>query len=76
MSEQGKVTRQDAARLAEYAVIGPTPPSKPLGNGAREALTEIETADKTPTLCWADWLLAELYARGFKVVPVEASDAN
>ena len=44
------------------------------GNGAREALTDIETAYKWETLCWADWLLAELYARGFKVVPVGDDD--
>lgn len=53
-----------------------TEPPNP-GNGAREALIEI--AETLPTtldrpgaaLCWSDWLLAELWARGFKVVPVE-----
>jgi len=40
------------------------------GNGAREALTEIETLDHPGSICWADWLLLELAARGFKVVPM------
>jgi hypothetical protein len=45
------------------------------GNGARDVLIDVggllpntstEDAEK-----WADWLLAEFWARGFKVVPVE-----
>ena len=47
------------------------------GNGAREALTEIgielpatyEDAER-----WADWLLAELWVRGFKAVPLDPDD--
>lgn len=45
------------------------------GNGAREALIDIavylpNTSDAEK---WADWLFAELWARGFKVVPVDAA---
>jgi hypothetical protein len=47
------------------------------GNGAREALTDIgEHLPNTSTedaALWGDWLLAELWARGFKVVPVDAA---
>lgn len=46
------------------------------GNGAREAL--IETALTLPNetsqndaAAWSDWILAELWARGFKVMPLE-----
>lgn len=45
------------------------------GNGAREAL--IATALSLPNdtqqadaECWADWILCELWAAGFKVVPL------
>lgn len=44
------------------------------GNGAREALTEMVKTfrDKAPDyICWADWVLSELWARGFKVVPID-----
>lgn len=45
------------------------------GNGAREALIEVGflLPDTSPADAarWADWLLAEFWARGFKVVPVE-----
>ena len=45
------------------------------GNGAREALIDVgELLPNTSTedaARWADWLLAEFWARGFKVVPVE-----
>ena len=46
------------------------------GNGAREALNDIAGTlpstlkDSDDALCWADWVLIELYARGFKVVPL------
>ena len=47
------------------------------GNGARAALIDVAlvlppdgTALREAEM-WADWLLAELWARGFKVVPVE-----
>jgi hypothetical protein len=45
------------------------------GNGAREAL--IEVAETLPNTSredaekWADWVLAEYWLRGFKVVPIE-----
>jgi hypothetical protein len=51
------------------------------GNGAREALIAIaETLPSTlespnDALCWSDWLLCELWDRGFKIVPLEPSDA-
>ena len=48
----------------------------PAGNGAREALTEIETVDHPGAICWADWLLLELAARGFKIVPMEGDGSN
>ena len=45
------------------------------GNGARTALIEIaETLRDTDTSAasvWTDWLLMELAARGFKVVPLD-----
>lgn len=51
------------------AEIIPLPRSK--GNGAREALTEIETASRPSGLqCWADYIMMQLWARGFKVVPI------
>lgn len=47
------------------------------GNGAREGLIAI--AETLPTTLerpgdaerWADWVLIELWSRGFKVVPIE-----
>ena len=58
------------------AEIIPLPRSK--GNGAREALIEMEDwrAPRQAGLSWADWVLAELWARGFKVVPLEPSDGD
>lgn len=57
-------------RGSERAVNPPT-----LGNGAREALIEIGTelpnATAEDAARWADWLLAEFWSRGFKVVPLE-----
>ena len=53
----------------------------PKGNGAREALIDIAwmlpstLKDPSDALCWADWILAELWARGYKVVPIEPGDA-
>ena len=54
-------------------------PVKPqsVGNGAREALNDIAGTlpstlkDSSDALCWADWVLAELWERGFKVVPMD-----
>jgi hypothetical protein len=47
------------------------------GNGAREALTEVETASHdNGSLCWADWVLMELWRRGYKVVPLERGDCE
>lgn len=52
------------------------------GNGAREALTEVETASNDTashdngSLCWADWVLMELWRRGYKVVPLERGDCE
>jgi hypothetical protein len=45
------------------------------GNGAREATIDVALGLPNDTSLpdaemWADWLLAELWARGFKVVPV------
>lgn len=46
------------------------------GNGARAAIVEIalelpnDTQQREAEM-WADWLLAEMWVRGFKVVPVE-----
>ena len=46
------------------------------GNGAREALREID--QKSPpqpeAMFWEDWILLELAARGFKVVPIEGDE--
>jgi len=44
------------------------------GNGAREALIEValdlpNTSDEDARV-WTDWLLAELWSRGFWVVPI------
>jgi hypothetical protein len=39
------------------------------GNGAREALIDVPLQPRT-----ADWLLIELWVRGFKVVPIEGGD--
>lgn len=44
------------------------PPDPPAGNGAREALLAI--GDMQFGAEWTDWLLAELYTRGFVVVPL------
>lgn len=45
------------------------------GNGAREALADIKAHGHVSPGCWEDWLLLELAARGFKVVPMEDGDA-
>lgn len=46
------------------------------GNGAREALIDLAlTFNNTEPIDaerWTDYILAELWARGFKVVPVAA----
>lgn len=50
------------------------------GNGAREALVEVASGrcpicgDKGTGGTWADWILAELWVRGYKVVPLSAAD--
>ncbi len=45
------------------------------GNGAREALIEVgiemPNTSAQDAACWADWLLAEFWSRGFKVVPLD-----
>jgi hypothetical protein len=44
------------------------------GNGAREAMLDhiLETGcTREDGLAWVDFTLADLWARGFKVVPVE-----
>ena len=45
------------------------------GNGAREALIEIamglDNTDEQAAAAWSDWLFAELWMCGFKVVPLE-----
>lgn len=46
------------------------------GNGAREALIDIALALPNDTRqaeaeSWSDWILAELWAAGFKVVPLQ-----
>lgn len=45
------------------------------GNGAREAMIDVGQAlPNTSTedaARWADWMLGEMWIRGFKVVPVE-----
>jgi hypothetical protein len=46
----------------------------PTGNGAREALIAIEVTPNATGLTWSDWLLAELWLRGFKVVPLDGVD--
>lgn len=47
-------------------------------NGAREALIDLAltspAADGNDAEWWADWLLAELWSRGFKVVPLDPID--
>jgi len=48
--------------------------------GAREALIEVvqefssETEEREDATIAADWLLAQLWSRGYKVVALEASD--
>jgi hypothetical protein len=49
------------------------------GNGAREALIEIGKScpfhvSKDVAINWADDVLMELWARGFKVVPLNSTD--
>lgn len=45
------------------------------GNGAREALVDLaltfENTTQGDAERWTDYILAELWARGFKAVPVE-----
>ena len=47
------------------------------GTGAREALIDVAIDLPKTSLSdaekWADWLFAELWSRGFKVVPVDAA---
>lgn len=54
------------------------PPDVPRGNGAREAMIDIGTdlprTSAEDAACWTDWLLAELWVRGFKVVPLDPDD--
>jgi hypothetical protein len=52
-------------------------PEPPKGNGAREALIEtMKTVEARVIADWdapaaSDWILSDLWMRGFKVVPVE-----
>lgn len=54
----------------------PAPRDRRSGNGAREALIAValtlpnETTQHEAEM-WADWVLAELWASGFKAVPLE-----
>lgn len=53
----------------------PGGPHKHVGNGAREALTDVAAdlpyTDQEAAEKWADWVLAELWVRGFKAVPLD-----
>lgn len=53
----------------------PTPAER-TGNGAREALMEIEDwlYPRPEGISWADWVLMQLWERQFKVVPLELGD--
>lgn len=50
------------------------------GNGAREAMIEhileVEGVTQEDAETWADYTLADLWVRGFKVVPVERKDQD
>lgn len=54
------------------------PDSPNLGNGARSALIEVALSlpntDGTGAASWSDWLLAELWTRGFMIVPLDGSE--
>ena len=60
---------------AEIISLDEKRPAPNPGNGARVAAIEIALGLNDTQLaeaeCWADWLLAELWIRGFKVVPLE-----
>lgn len=47
-----------------------------IGNGAREALISLaltfNNTEQDDAERWTDYILAELWARGFKVVPVSS----
>lgn len=69
-----------ARRLAADVVVIPglavATPSR--GNGAREAVIDIALhlpadARLEEAAAWSDWLLSELWSRGFKVMPVEVA---
>ncbi len=45
------------------------------GNGAREALNQF-APEWHGKVSWADWVLLELAARGFQVVPIEEKDLS
>jgi hypothetical protein len=47
------------------------------GNGAREALVSVmETLPGTlEHRHWAEWTMIELWARGFKIVPLEEGES-
>jgi hypothetical protein len=62
-----------SAEIIDFPCGGPV---RNPGNGAREAVVEIglelpNDTQRREAEMWADWLLAELWIRGFKVVPVE-----
>jgi hypothetical protein len=56
----------------------PAPTSRNPGNGAREALIEVgvglPNTGEDDARRRADWMLAELWSRGFKVVPLDGSE--
>lgn len=61
---------------AEIIDLAGRRPAENSGNGAREALIELaltlpNETERNDAAAWSDWILAELWMRGFKVVPVE-----
>lgn len=61
---------------AEIVDLDAKRPAPFRGNGAREAAVDIALKLPNDTTlpeaeAWSDWLLAELWNRGFKVVPVD-----
>jgi hypothetical protein len=61
--------------LSAQIIDLPIKTSRPAGNGAREALIELgidlPNTSTEDAARWADWMLGEMWMRGFKVVPVE-----
>jgi len=63
------------AEIVDLATRRPGDPNVRIGNGAREALIELaltfNNTGQDDAERWTDFILAELWARGFKAVPVE-----